>query len=252
MHSTNYVIKFVLVMTCVVALILAAMSTLLKPIHKANEALYNKRGIIQAVETQLPKPVAEMTDKEVDEVFKNSVEQYVINTDGERLSEEEVVAAGYPGGKAENVDMEKEKKKSPENRLLPVFKYEKGGETSYIFSVRGNGLWDAIWGNIAFQSDMNTVVGATFDHKSETPGLGAEIKDNPNFREQFQGKEIFEEDGDFVSITVRKGGAKDPNHEVDGISGATITADGVTDMLENGLENYMAFIEKNRSKATVN
>jgi Na+-transporting NADH:ubiquinone oxidoreductase subunit C len=239
-------------MTCVVALVLAAMATLLKPIHKANEALYNKRAIIQAVETRLSKPVAEMTDKEVDVVFQQNVEQFVINTDGERLTEEEVVAAGYPGGKAEFVDMEKEKKKAPENRILPVFKYDKDGESSYIFSVRGSGLWDAIWGNIAFQSNLNTVVGATFDHKSETPGLGAEIKDNPNFREQFQGKEIFEEDGDFVSITVRKGGAKDPDHEVDGISGATITADGVTDMLQNGLKNYMAFIEKNRSEKTVN
>lgn len=239
-------------MTCVVALVLAAMATLLKPIHKANEALYNKRAIIQAVETRLSKPVAEMTDKEVDVVFQQNVDQFVINTDGERLTEEAVVAAGYPGGKAEFVDMEKEKKKAPENRILPVFKYDKDGESSYIFSVRGSGLWDAIWGNIAFQSNLNTVVGATFDHKSETPGLGAEIKDNPNFREQFQGKEIFEEDGDFVSITVRKGGAKDPDHEVDGISGATITADGVTDMLQYGLKNYMAFIEKNRSEKTVN
>ncbi|NBC24963.1 MAG: NADH:ubiquinone reductase (Na(+)-transporting) subunit C, partial [Bacteroidetes bacterium] len=143
-------------------------------------------------------------------------------------------------------------KKNPENRLLPVFEYKSDGQTCYIFSVRGNGLWDAIWGNIALKSDMNTIVGATFDHKSETPGLGAEIKDNPNFREQFQGKEIFAEDGEFVSITVRKGGAKDPDHEVDGISGATITADGVTDMLENGLGNYMAYIEKNRSQKTLN
>ncbi len=121
MHSTNYVIKFVLVMTCVVALVLAAMATLLKPIHKANEALYNKRAIIQAVETRLSKPVAEMTDKEVDVVFQQNVDQFVINTDGERLTEEEVVAAGYPGGKAEFVDMEKEKKKAPENRIPPIY-----------------------------------------------------------------------------------------------------------------------------------
>ena len=239
-------------MTCVVALVLAAMATLLRPIHEANEAIYNKRGIIQAVQTRLPKPVSEMTDKEIDNIFEENVNQYVINAKGKRLSEEEIVNAGYPGGKAEDVDMEKEKKKSPENKLLPVFEYKSDGQACYIFSVRGNGLWDAIWGNIALQSDMNTIVGATFDHKSETPGLGAEIKDNPNFREQFQGKEIFSEDGEFVSITVRKGGAKDPDHEVDGISGATITADGVTNMLENGLGNYMAYIEKNRSQKTLN
>ncbi len=252
MHSTNYVIRFVLIMTCVVALVLAAMATLLQPVHKANEALYNKRGIIQAVETKLPKPVGEMTDAEVADVFDSKVEQYVINTDGERLSEEEVIEAGYPGGKAENIDMEKEKKKDPSDRLLPVFKYQHEGSDYFIFSVRGNGLWDAIWGNIALESNFNDVAGATFDHKSETPGLGAEIKDNPNFRDQFIGKEIFSEDGKFVSITVRKGGAKDPDHEVDGISGATITADGVTAMLENGLENYMSYIKENRSQKVKN
>lgn len=236
-------------MTCSVALLLAAMATMLKPIHKKNEALYNKRAIIQAVETKLPKPVAEMTDVEVNDEFEENIDQYVIDMSGRQVDKEEVVEAGYPGGQAENIELERENKKGEEERLLPLFVYtDDDGEKYYIVSVRGNGLWDAIWGNIAFEDDLNTIAGTTFDHQAETPGLGAEIKDNPGFRQQFVGKEIFNDVGEFVSVVVRKGGAKDPVHEVDGISGATITADGVTKMLDKGIAAYMPYIEQQQEE----
>ena len=91
---------------------------------------------------------------------------------------------------------------------------------------------------------MNTVFGASFDHKSETPGMGAEMKDNPKFPAQFEGKKIFDESGKLVSIVVRKGGAVDKLHDVDGISGATLTSDGITHMLSSSLTNYKAFLNK--------
>jgi Na+-transporting NADH:ubiquinone oxidoreductase subunit C len=235
-------------MTCSVALILAAMATVLKPIHKQNEALYNKRSILQAVNTKLPKPVNELTDEQVAQQFDNNIEQYVINMTGKEVDKETVVEAGYPGGKAENIELEKEKKKSDEERLLPLFVYQDDDEKYYIMSVRGSGLWDAIWGHIAFEDDFNTIAGATFDHKAETPGLGAEIKDNPRFRRQFKGKEIFNDVGEFVSVVVKKGGAKDPVHEVDGISGATITGDGVTDMLDRGISAYLPYINEKQEQ----
>lgn len=237
-------------MTCSVALVLAAMATLLKPVHQENEALYNKRAIIQAVETKLEKPVGEMTDQEVTEIFNAKINQYAIDATGSEITEEAIKTAGYPGGKAEDIDMAKEKKKSEAERILPIFEFQDEGESYYIFSVRGNGLWDAIWGNIALTEDFSEIAGATFDHKAETPGLGAEIKDNPNFRAQFIGKEIFNTQGDFVSITVKKGGAQDPAHDVDGISGATITGDGVTAMLDKGLGQYLPYI--NQKSETVN
>lgn len=236
-------------MTCSVALILAAMATVLKPIHQKNEALYNKRGILEAVNTKLPKPVSEMTDAEVTEIFENKIEQYVIDMSGREVSKETVIERGYPGGQAENIELEKEKKKPEEIRLLPLFVYEdEAGEKYYILSVRGSGLWDAIWGNIAFEDDFNTIAGATFDHKAETPGLGAEIKDNPRFRRQFAGKKIYNDLGEFVSVVVRKGGAQDPLHEVDGISGATITANGVSDMLDKGIAAYIPYIERQQDQ----
>jgi Na+-transporting NADH:ubiquinone oxidoreductase subunit C len=113
----------------------------------------------------------------------------------------------------------------------------------YVVSIRGNGLWDEIWGSIALEGDLKTIAGAAFDHTGETPGLGAEIKDNPGFAKQFIGKQIYDDAGSYTSIVVKKGGAKDPNHEVDGISGATVTCDGVTEMLVRGLKYYEPYLQ---------
>ncbi len=105
--------------------------------------------------------------------------------------------------------------------------------------VRGKGLWGPIWGYMALESDLNTISGAVFDHKGETPGLGAEINTDW-FQEPFTGKTIFDESGKFVSITVVKGGA-DPSdpHGVDGISGGTITSKGLEEMLADCLAGYV-------------
>ncbi len=246
MHSTGYIIRFVLVMTTVVALVLALMSTALKPLHDANEAIYNKRAIISALGNKLDKTVAEMTDEEVTAIFENRITQRVMDVEGNFLDENAVIARGYKAGKAENVDMAKERKKDEADRIYPIYEYKDDKGEYAIVSVRGNGLWDAIWGNIALDKDMNTIVGASFDHQGETPGLGAEIKDNPKYSANFVGKKIFDADGEYVSITSRKGGAKDPLHDVDGITGATVTADGVTDMMKDGMKHYLPYLTKNK------
>ena len=230
-------------MTSVVALILSGMSTGLKPIHEKNEALYAKKATLSAVSDHLPIDIKNCTDDDVQNIFDNQVEQLVIDMEGNQLDAAAVEALGYIGGQAENVDMAKEAKKPESDRVLPVFVYTKeGGEKFYILSTRGKGLWDAIWANVALQSDLNTIAGVAFDHKGETPGLGAEIKDNIAWKNQFTGKQIYGADGTYRSVFVRKGGAKDDTHEVDGISGATITADGVTEMLERGLKYYEPYL----------
>ena len=174
--------------------------------------------------------------------------QIVIDANGEELAGEMVEAAGYKGGKAENIDMAKERKKPESDRMFPLFVYEKEGEKIYILSIRGNGLWDEIWGNVALKEDLQTLVGASFDHKGETPGLGAEITDNPSFRDQFTGKKLYK-DGEYTSIIVRKGGAKDPVNEVDGISGATVTCDGVSEMLFRGVKYYSEYLQNLNSNS---
>jgi Na+-transporting NADH:ubiquinone oxidoreductase subunit C len=234
-------------MTTVVALVLSGMYTGLKDVHSRNEALFTKRAILTAVSRYLDKPVGEMTDEEVMQIFEQQMEQRVITTDGTELNEEDVAAKGYKGGRAEDVNMGKERKKPEGDRIYPLFIFEHEGEKYYIVTVRGSGLWDEIWGNVAIKDDFNTIAGASFDHQGETPGLGAEIKDNPDFSKQFRDKELYTESGEYVSITVRKGGAKDPDHEVDGITGATVTTDGVNKMLYDGIRKYESYFEKLKS-----
>ena len=114
------------------------------------------------------------------------------------------------------------------------------GERQYIIPLRGKGLWGPIWGFISLEEDLNSVFGAVFDHSSETPGLGAEIN-RASFEDPFSGKSIFEGD-EFTSIKVIKGGAEeDDMHGVDGISGGTITSDGVSDMLDERLRMYLSY-----------
>jgi len=239
MGSTRYILIFTIAMCVIAAVLLSGMFYATKPAADKNEVVFNKRAILAAVDNHLEKSVDNMTDEEVLEVFNTQVQQIAVNTQGEEVGDI----------KAEDIDMAKERKKPAEDRVLPFFVYTANdGEKYYIISVRGSGLWDEIWGNIALESDLNTVAGASFDHKAETPGLGAEIKDNPAFPEQFIDTQIYNNEGELVSVTVRKGGARDPLHEVDGISGATITSDGVTKMLETGLKLYQPYIEKVRAE----
>lgn len=243
MGSTRYILIFTIVMCVLVALLLSGMFYATKPVADQNEKVFNKRAILAAVDAHLETNSKNMSDQQVLDVFNSQVEQVAVNTQGEVVE----------GVQAENIDMAKERKKPESERILPFFVYNtKDGKKFYIISVRGNGLWDEIWGNVALESDLNTVAGASFDHKAETPGLGAEIKDNPSFAAQFTDTKIYDEEGMFVSVLVRKGGAKDKEHEVDGISGATITSDGVTKMLKNGLELYQPYFEKIRKEEGVN
>ena len=228
-----------LIMTAIVAVVLAFMSTALKPIHLKNEAVYNKRAILSAVEKEVSKPISGLSDQEVLDIFNNQITQKVFTMSGKELTKEEVEAKGYKGGLAENVDMAQEKKKPEAERILPLYIYKTAdGKTKTIVSVRGSGLWDEIWGNIALDGDLNTISGAAFDHKGETPGLGAEIKDNPAFPAAFVGKKIYDENGNYKSVDVVKGGVSDPVHQVDAISGATITTVGVGEMMVRGMKYY--------------
>ena len=122
---------------------------------------------------------------------------------------------------------------------LPVFKCTLDNETVYLFSCYGAGLWGPIWGYIALKDDFNTVYGAAFDHKSETPGLGAKITETP-FYSQFKGRSITDE-GYFGVI---KGGAKDTEHEVDAISGASITSGAVGTTVRTWVKYYLPYLNK--------
>jgi Na+-transporting NADH:ubiquinone oxidoreductase subunit C len=248
-NSSKYIIGFTALLTAFVALVLSLMYTGLKEKHKQNELLFEKRAMLGAIQDRAKLNVSDIKDADIIDFFNKNIEQVVVDTKGNILTPEDVEKHGYKGGKAENVDMKKEMKKAFENRILPVYIYnDKNGEKIYILKLFGKGLWDEISGFLALGPDINTVVGASFDHKGETPGMGAEMKDNPKFPAQFKGKKIYDESGKLVSINVRKGGAVDPEHDVDAISGATLTSNGITDMLKSSLENYNNYLKKLKQK----
>jgi Na+-transporting NADH:ubiquinone oxidoreductase subunit C len=146
-----------------------------------------------------------------------------------------------------DLDLAAEDKVPVEDRIYPFYEYKAdNGSNLYILAIRGSGLWDKIWGYVAIDKE-GTIQGVSFDHKGETPGLGAEIKDSDRFKEQFKGKKIFDVQKQLVSVTVQKRSIKKPDHQVMGISGATITSDGVTEMLQRGIkvyENHLAELRK--------
>ncbi len=241
-NSNAYILFFVFLLTLVVAVVLGSLTEVTKDKAAQNEDIFNKRAILSSIEDKLGEgiEVKKLSDEDVLDLFSPAnMDQFVLNMSGEVV----------PDIKAEQIKIRDEKKKPEAERLLPLYVYKGGAEPLYILSVVGNGLWDEIWGNIALEADVNTVAGAAFDHQGETPGLGAEIKDNPKFSANFKGKQIYR-DSDLVSITVRKGGAKDPIYEVDGISGATVTADGVSEMLERGIKYYEPYLAQIRQGKT--
>ena len=109
------------------------------------------------------------------------------------------------------------------------------------------GLWGGINGYIAVNADKSTVFGAYFNHESETAGLGAEIKDSRKWQEQFQGKKLFSDDvRKSIALSVKKK-VTDPNTQVDAVTGATLTSDGVAEMMSdnnNGLGQYIDFLNE--------
>ena len=225
--KNSYTFSFAIVMVIVVAGLLSFMAINLKKPQLKNIELEKKQNILSSIGINVERDQAGLT---FDKYIK---EKIVLNSSGEEVK-----------GDAFKIDLSKELKKNKKDQLLPLYVANVEGEKKYIIPLRGKGLWGPIWGFLSLENDFNTVYGAVFDHKSETPGLGAEINQYEDFQQQFEGKQILE-GAKVVSITVWKGGAKaDDVHGVDGISGGTITSDGVTYMLEERLNMYAPYFKK--------
>lgn len=226
-NSNAYTFVFAIIMVIIVAAGLAFTATTLKPLQAENVRKEKMQNILSTIGVNVSRDEASVS---FEEFVK---EELALKVDGSVNSEVE----------AFKVDLGKELKKSPDDQSFPMYVAEKDGKKYYIIPLYGAGLWDAIWGYIALDNDKNTIVGASFDHKGETPGLGAEINQSW-YEDQYIGKTIFNESGDFVSVKAIKGGAPvGDKHNVDGISGGTITSDGVTDMVEERLKNYLPYLK---------
>ncbi len=245
MYSNSYIFKYAAIMVIIAAAVLSTAAMLLKPFQEKNVAIDKMGGILASA--KVPDVDATNAMKLFNEFV---VEEIVVDQDGNIV--ESYKDGNMEDGKAFKIDMKKElyKKSKGEPFELPIYVIQKENTKLYIFPLLGVGLWGPVWGNIAIGEDFNTIEGVTFDHKQETPGLGAEINTS-GFMDQFIGKKIFSDAGQFKSIIVKKGGAQtlppaEQIHGVDAITGGTITSDAVNDMINNVLEGYLPFIEKER------
>ena len=227
MQSNRYIFLYASAMVILVALVLSGAATLLRPLQERNMRIEKMQNILATINIKASRAEAETLFN------KHIIGMRIVDHLGNELQ-----------GDAFEVDLQDENRKDLADRQLPLYMAEVDGETFVIVPLRGNGLWGPIWGYVGLASDLATIVGANFDHASETPGLGAEIADR-DFQEQFPGKRIFDEQGNFRPVRVVKGEAPAGDlHAVDGISGGTITSNGVTNMLRDGLAVYQETFKK--------
>ncbi len=239
--SNKYTILFAVGMVIVVGSLLAFTASSLEPNIKENERMEKQQNILYAMgvnENGENDIVFVSTDKAASEFSKYITKQLVLDVNGESVENNEAYLI--------DVKKEQAKEKNGQKRDLPLFIGEKQGEKFYIAPIRGKGLWDAIWGYISMDEDM-VIRGAYFDHKGETPGLGANIKQR-YFMDDFYGEKLLTESGEFKGITVAKGNNDPKNidkddYEVDALAGATITGDGVSAMIKSDLKLYLPFFK---------
>jgi Na+-transporting NADH:ubiquinone oxidoreductase subunit C len=238
--SNAYTFIFATLMVLVVASALAFTASSLKDLQASNVRKEKMQNILATIGVE--------TDREQAETLYN---QYItgelsLTSDG---GYDEKVSAF-------EINLNNELKKPVNEQRFPLYEASVDGEKYYIVPLRGAGLWNAIWGYIALEEDKNTIKGAVFDHIGETAGLGAEITQEW-FQNRFLGEKVFDENGNLVGINVSKTN-NDPkdldkdDHEVDAISGATITGDGVTNMILERLNHYLPYLKAAEQTVAIN
>ena len=229
-NSNSYTIIYSVIIVVIVAFLLAFVFQALKPMQDANVALDKKKQILNSLN------IRNLNDAQADAKYKEVVvADRVIDEKGK------VLLPGTTGG--EDAGFKLESKDYKEGKLA-LYICRVNGETKYVIPVYGMGLWGPISGYIALNADKSTVYGVYFNHESETAGLGAEIKDNKAWQEKFQGKKLFKNGDDkAIALSVEKK-VEDPTTQVDAVTGATLTSNGVRDMLHEALGKYLVFINQ--------
>ena len=240
--KNSYTIIFSIIMVAVVGTLLAGISSGLSDTIKTNKKIEKMQNILFAMGVTNPdNPNESVAEKDAEKLFKQYVgdEQYII-----------VGATAEKTNEAFKIEVKKEQDKVKANssyqQKLSLFVGQKDGKKFYVVPVRGNGLWGPVWAYMSLNEDM-VVQGAYFDHQTETPGLGANIKE-AFFRDDFKGEHIFDANGNYQGIAIKKGNG-DPKNErktdnaVDAMAGATITGDGVAVMIKKGLALYIPYFK---------
>ena len=230
--SNSYTIIFSIILVLVVGSLLAFFANATKEMRDNNDKVKTQMDILSAMGVDSDRTNAT-------ETFNQYIKQQFV-IEGEKVTEDKEAYLI-------NIKKELDNAKQGLVQKLPLFVGEKDGKKIYIVPVRGNGLWDAIWGYIALNDDLKSINGVYFDHKGETPGLGANITES-FFKDDFKGEMLFDASGNYKSVEISKSNG-DPNNEdktdnqVDAISGATITGNGVGAMLNSGIKLYLPYFE---------
>ncbi|WP_315578534.1 NADH:ubiquinone reductase (Na(+)-transporting) subunit C [Hoylesella oralis] len=228
-NSNSYTIIYSAFVVIVVAFLLAFVFQALKPAQDANVALDKKKQILYSLN------IRNLSDEAAAAKYKE-----VVVADEVIDAQDKVLSAGSQGGENAGFKLNSADFKAGK---LALYICKVDGKTKYVIPVYGMGLWGAISGYIAINDDKSTVFGAYFNHESETAGLGAEIKDNQKWQEKFQGKKLFLNDkSSSIALSVNKK-VFDPKTQVDAITGATLTSNGVTEMLHDCIGQYTKFLK---------
>ncbi len=227
---------FILTITIVSSFFLSLASEGFKEMKRKNVEIDKKKNILSAIGVAIDS----FSVDDIDEYFQSNIDSLIINTDGlvvDKISIEDL-------NEVENKSTGEVRYFYENKEFLPL--YVETNENVIIMPISGKGLWSSLFGYFALDADnYSTVKGITFYAHAETPGLGAEIS-KKWFQDNFVNKEIYENDN-LKSIAVAKGKAdENSKYEVDGISGATITSNGVTTLLSRDLKRYEPYFYKNR------
>lgn len=257
-ESNAFTFGFSIAMVIVVGAILTFLFIRWKPLFEKNDADKKMVDILSAINIESERSNSkELFDRYV-------VKRISVSFDGQVVEERQGEVNTSDKADPFNTDVKKDYKSGTSKLVLqykgdkpklmeevskidqtyPLYICEKNDSTFYVMPMVGTGLWGPVWGYVSLNEDKNTVYGASFDHKTETPGLGAEIKEDM-FEKPFSGKKIYDVEGNYTSISVEKGGVDPDNasHEVDGITGGTITSNGVDEMLYRTMKIYTNYFE---------
>ena len=230
--SNKHTYIFSVIMVLLVAFVLSFTSESLKELQNANVKKEKMQNILSSVGVNVSRDESELLYKDY---ISNELS---LKSDGSIDDDVE----------AFDINLALEVKKDSDIQRYPLYIANVKNEKFYVIPLRGAGLWAEIWGYIALKDDINTIKGVSFDHKSETAGLGAEITEDW-FINSFTDEKIKDSEGNFVGVYLTKSnndpGNKDKmDNEVDAISGATITGDGVSDMIIERIQNYIPLYKK--------
>jgi Na+-transporting NADH:ubiquinone oxidoreductase subunit C len=238
MHSNRYTLFFVFIITVVLGTLLSVTKENLKLKQEDNLRADVNKTILRSLDFSEEEDNPWSNEK-VEEIFNNSIVGLCVDSEGNKI--DNIVL--------EEIDIEKDIERLPV--YLKVIDDELQG---VALPVAGKGLWSTLFGYIALAPDLDTVLGIQFYKHGETPGLGGEVE-KEWFTNNFVGKKIRNVEGEIIGIKVLKGKVDDSKedaiHQVDGISGATVTSNGVTIFLKDDLKRYEAYLNEIRENGII-